>query len=114
MGKDGILSGKHRHLKNGGKKYNGKKKEVIHKMKIKILIDTQADGQTEMNRSQVWEGELDILNENEYLMLISMMIEGEAHPIVQVPFSKGIGHYIWIPPDIQESEEETYIQGKEW
>jgi hypothetical protein len=68
-------------------------------MKVKIVIDTKVEGENGMHRSPVWEGELEIIDEQEYLMLISVMAEGMPHPIVQVPFAKGIGHYIYIPPD---------------
>ena len=77
-------------------------------MKIKIVIDTADENGEPMARSQVWEGELDILNDKEYLTRISIMAEGKEHPVCQVPFSPGIGYYQWIAPD------KKYEEGEEW
>lgn len=75
-----------------------------NQMKVQIIIDTVKEGEnlfTGTNRSKVWEGELEIIDEKEYLVLITIMGEGMPQPIVQLPFAKGIGHYIWIPPDTE-------------
>jgi len=69
-------------------------------MKIKIIIDTQKAEADSHNRSLVWEGELEILDEQEYLMKISMMGEGQAQPLCEVPFAIGIGYYHWFPPSM--------------
>ena len=74
-------------------------------MKISIIISTIQEGQTESNRSKVWEGELEILRDQEYLTMISVMAEGEMQPICQIPFALGIGHYVWIAPDNTENTE---------
>ena len=68
-------------------------------MKVKIVIDTAHAEDGGKHRSQIWEGELEIKDKNEYLMMISVMAEGQPQPICQVPFAIGIGHYLWIPPD---------------
>lgn len=68
-------------------------------MKVQIIIETRKAEQDGNNRSKVWEGELEIKDKDEYLMMISLLGEGRMHPICQVPFSTGIGHYLWIPPD---------------
>ena len=72
--------------------------EDIHKMKCQIIIDTIVDGEDGLHRSKIWEGELEILDKHEYLVLVSVMAEGELHPICQIPFAKDIGHFVWIPP----------------
>ena len=68
-------------------------------MKVKIIINTRRSEDHEMQRSEIWSGELEIKDKDEYLMLISVIGEGEPQPICQVPFAIGIGHYLWIPPD---------------
>jgi hypothetical protein len=70
-----------------------------NKMKVKIVIDTRKAEETGNHRSEIWSGELEILDKNEYLVMISVMGEGQPQPICQVPFAIGIGHYLWIPPD---------------
>ncbi len=77
-------------------------------MKVKIVIQTWESTPTEnvfnvkfrRRQSEVWSGELDIVNEQEYLAKISIIAEGEPQPIADIPFAIGIGHYMWIPPDI--------------
>lgn len=68
-------------------------------MKVKIIINTRHAEQHGDNRSQIWEGELEIKDHQEYLTMVSVMAEGQPQPICQVPFAIGIGHYQWIPPD---------------
>lgn len=68
-------------------------------VKVKIIINTRKAEEDRDNRSCIWEGELEILDKDEHLMLISVMAEGQPQPICQVPFAIGIGHYLWIPPD---------------
>jgi hypothetical protein len=72
------------------------------KMRIKMVIDTHKEGEEGNHRSVVWEGELEILDKREYLMMISVMAEGEMQPICQIPFAVGMGHYLWVPPDPKE------------
>lgn len=68
-------------------------------MNIKIVINTRKEGQTADNRSEIWSGELEITDKDEYLTMISIIAEGQPQPICQIPFAIGIGHYLWIPPD---------------
>lgn len=78
--------------------------EAIHKMKVKMAIQTRK-AEDEMNRHAViWEGELEIKDKDEYLMMISVIADGVPQPICQVPFSIGMGHYLWIPPDREYHE----------
>ena len=63
------------------------------------------DGGIDHYRSSIWEGELEIKNQKEYLTMISIHADGMVHPICQVPFAKGLGHYLWIPPDAILTEE---------
>ena len=79
-------------------------------MKVKMVIETRQAEQEGNNRSQIWEGELDIKDKDEYLMMVSVIAEGQPQPICQVPFAIGIGHYLWIPPDNQyENYDETAV-----
>lgn len=83
-------------------------------MKVKIVIVTasvEGGEYTGMRRSEVWNGELDILDDQEYLVKMSVIGEGMEHPIVDIPFATGIGHWHWIPdrdfinyPDIGQTE----------
>jgi len=68
-------------------------------MKVKIVIQTMKAGEKGITRSEVWSGEMEILDDSEYLAKLSIIAEGEAQPIVDMPFAIGIGHYIWVPPD---------------
>ena len=80
-------------------------------MKAKITIQTYVDTRTEEERdlafyvkgfredSEVWSGELDIIPEGVYLTKISVIAEGIEHPICEIPFAIGIGHWIWVPPE---------------
>lgn len=84
-------------------------------MKVKITIDTiEMSDHTENaltnRRSEVWNGELDILPKGEYLTKISIIAEGIEQPICEVPFSPMVGYYQWVPPlvdndEIEEREE---------
>lgn len=78
-------------------------------MKIRIVIDTHVEGEEGMHRSPIWEGEIEIHNDKEYITLISVMAEGEPQPICQIPFAIGIGHYIWVPPDAINIADKQYI-----
>lgn len=68
-------------------------------MKVSIIITTKKPEENGTHRSKVWEGILDIKDDTEYLMLISVIAEGVNEPICQVPFAKGIGHYVWVPDE---------------
>lgn len=68
-------------------------------MKIKIVINTRKAEESGNKRAVVWEGELEILDKEEYLVMISMIGEGQPQPLCMVPFAIGVGHYLWIPPD---------------
>ena len=80
-------------------------------MKIKMVINTRRAEETTDNRAEIWSGELEIKDQTEYLMMISVMAEGQPQPICQIPFAVGIGHYLWVPPD----REYEQMQGNdEW
>ena len=69
-------------------------------MKVKIAIESVSpiDGSTLGTRHTiVWEGEMEILTDTEYITKISFIGEGEPQPICDMPFAIGIGHYRWIP-----------------
>lgn len=83
-------------------------------MKVKIVINTMTiDNEAEVSTkrwSEVWSGEMDILEEGEYLTKISLIAEGQAHPICDVPFSIMEGYWQWVPPltddeDLEEIEQ---------
>jgi hypothetical protein len=86
-------------------------------MKAKIVINTwvsnsgnggvafgKFDIHGHMESSEVWSGELEIKPENAYLLKFSIIAEGQAHPIVDVPFSTSLGHWIWVPPSWELDE----------
>jgi hypothetical protein len=76
-------------------------------MKVKIVVAALEDKEpggldqfqqrTEETRSVIWEGELDILRDNIYITKISVIGEGEEHPIVDIPFSLDQGWWQWMP-----------------
>lgn len=80
------------------------------KMKIQIIIDTHVADENGLHRAKVWEGEMEIHNDREYITLISIMADGQPQPICQVPFAIGIGHYQWIAPDPVIQDEESWIE----
>lgn len=79
-------------------------------MKVKIALTTvdTSGGKIGMRHSVVWEGELSILRDTEYLTKITLIGEGEPQPLCDIPFAIGIGHYLWIPPDPAFLEEIDY------
>lgn len=76
------------------------------KMKVKIIINTMEPENGELNerRSEIWSGELELRHPNEYLTKISVIAQGIAHPICEVPFSPYIGYYRWIPPEERKND----------
>ena len=68
-------------------------------MKVRIIITTRKQEEIGEHRAEVFNGDLEIRDNTEYLTMISVMAEGQPQPICQVPFAIGIGHYLWIPPD---------------
>jgi hypothetical protein len=77
------------------------KKGTPH-MKIKIAIESASPitGSTAgMRHTVVWEGEMEILTDTEYVTKISLIGEGEPQPLCDVPWAIGVGHYVWVPPD---------------
>lgn len=83
-------------------------------MKIKIVINTMTlDNEAESSTkrwAEVWSGEMDILEKGEYLTKISIIAEGMAHPICDIPFSPIEGYWQWIPPLIDDDEIEKREQ----
>ena len=78
-------------------------------MKTKIVITTVKDGDGGLRRSEVWSGEMNILDDEEYLVEMSIIAEGKPQPIVNIPFSPGRGHYLWIPGDNDALEDEDHV-----
>lgn len=81
-------------------------------VKIKIIINTtkvsvKEDGKivhSEMRSAEIWQGDLEILEDNEYLTKISILGEGQAHPICDIPFALGTGWWMWVPQEWQTEE----------
>jgi hypothetical protein len=76
-------------------------------MKCKIVIETflmteKGEGPFDYKgmrtRAEVWSGELELKRDDEYLSKISIIAEGEEHPICDVPFALDIGYWQWVPP----------------
>lgn len=81
-------------------------------MKVRIIINTWRktdDNSGYQTQSEVWRGDLDITDKDEYLTRIVMIAEGQEHPICDVPFAIGSGHWMWIPPDNLVEREEDEI-----
>lgn len=87
-------------------------------MQVRIIIKSFVDTRTEEERSipfyvkgrpefsEVWRGDLDINDQDTYLTMISIIADGVAHPICDIPFAIGVGHWLWVPPDpIGEGED---------
>ena len=80
-------------------------------MKCRIILNTFADTRTEQEKAkplfvrghhetvEVWTGDLDIIPENIYLLKLSLLGEGEPRPICDVPFSTGVGYWLWYSPE---------------
>lgn len=75
-------------------------------MKCKLIITTQKEGESGRHRAQLWEGEIELKDDKEYLAMITLIADGMEHPICQIPFALGIGHWYWRP-DAPEQWEET-------
>jgi hypothetical protein len=86
-------------------------------MKVKIVINTfvqtnddilEPEGYEE--RAEIFDGELNILPDKTYLTKISIIAEGEAHPICDIPFSLNNGWWEWHPgrPESQEYKPPSY------
>jgi len=74
-------------------------------MNVKMVIRTFKEGEDGVHDSEIWNGELEIKDHKEHLMLVSVIAEGQPHPICQVPFAIGIGHWVWIPDDMEKDSE---------
>jgi hypothetical protein len=87
-------------------------------MKAKIVIyDITLTGKQPENPFQftghrtarvVWEGDLDISEEGQYITKLSIYAEGQPQPICDVPFSLGTGHYQGIPAEFGEDPGDEY------
>lgn len=89
-------------------------------MKIRIIINTWVPEPNQekdsiltqkghRERAEVWRGDLDIEKEGIYLTQLSIIADGEIHPICDIPFSMTAGHYQWVPPFIErDSEDDGY------
>lgn len=81
-------------------------------MKCKIIINA-LEGKVPpftLTRTEVWSGEMQV-EEGIMLLKFSVLAEGETHPICEVPFSRTVGHWKWIPPEMEHSEEVERIGG---
>jgi hypothetical protein len=66
-------------------------------MKVKMVMNTvegSANGQVRTT-NQIWEGEIEI-PAGVFVTKISVLGEGEWHPICDVPFSLSEGYWAWI------------------
>lgn len=79
-------------------------------MIIRIVINSAEiiDGKEQEgeHRTEIFRGDVNIERDSEYITKISIIADGEPQPICDVPFSPGIGHYIWIPGDYEHREPE--------
>ena len=71
-------------------------------MNIKIVIkahERAEDGKLVEVNSELWAGEIALEQKEIYVAKISVIAQGEPHPICDIPFSLGEGHYLWVPPE---------------
>ncbi len=80
-------------------------------MKCRIILNTFADTRTDEEKTnpffvrghhetvEVWRGDLDIIPENIYLLKLSLLGEGEPRPLCDMPFSTGVGYWLWFSPE---------------
>lgn len=82
-------------------------------MRVRIVIDTfkPSEGigspfkfEGRRQSTLVWQGEIDILDNTEYITKISLIGEGQPQPLCEVPFALGMGHYQWMPPLLDEED----------
>jgi len=83
-------------------------------MKIKFLMNALEGDPSNppmmLTRAQIWEGEMEIPN-GVIVCKVSVIAEGEAHPICDIPFSLNLGHWQWHPPEIPMPEEVERVGG---
>lgn len=79
-------------------------------MKIKIIINSIESAPEQQgywqHSTEVWSGEMDILEEGTYLTKISLIAEGQPQPICDIPFSLNSGYYMWVPPETAYEDED--------
>lgn len=66
-----------------------------------MIINTMKlgdDMELEEHRAEVFDGELEIEPNGEYIVKMSIIGEGFNHPICDIPFSPMVGYYKWISP----------------
>jgi hypothetical protein len=65
-------------------------------------------------RAEIWRGEINIEKESTYITKVSIIADGEEHPICDIPFSLTEGFWQWVPPMVETEEEHLRKQPKEW
>lgn len=87
-------------------------------MKLKFVLNTlegfdkgEAFNQTYVRTAQeIWNGEID-LPDGVLVMKVSVIAEGQPHPICDVPFSLTEGYWTWHSPEAEYGEEVEKITG---
>lgn len=84
-------------------------------VKLKFVLNTLEP--TDPNSSgfvrtsqEIWKGEMD-LPDGVLVMKVSVIAEGQPHPICDVPFSLTEGYWKWIPPEGEYGEEVERVGG---
>lgn len=62
------------------------------------------------SRAEIWRGDINLEDENEYLTRIVMIADGIEHPICDIPFAIGSGYWAWIPGNNPSDEIATWTQ----
>ena len=91
-------------------------------MKLKFILNTSepilTTGESEAlfdqkyvrTAQEIWKGELE-LPDGVLVMKVSVIAEGQPHPICDIPFSLTEGHWRWIPPAVDYEEDVERIGG---
>lgn len=78
-------------------------------MQIRIVINSVNEpGSEEENRSEVWSGDIEILDGTIYITKISILGDGQPQPICDIPFAIGKGYYVWVPGELGDTDPDAF------
>lgn len=83
-------------------------------MHLKFILNTlerpSKEGGMVRTSQEIWSGEMQ-LPDGVLVMKVSVIAEGEPHPICDVPFSLTEGYWEWHPPEAEYGEEVEKVTG---
>lgn len=77
-------------------------------MKVRFILNTLEDNVR--TAQEIWKGELEIPS-GVLLMKVSVIAEGEPHPICDIPFSLTEGYWSWHSAEYEYGEDTERIGG---